>query len=147
MKLPVLVATVLAALAPPPGFAQPAQPVAGTLAQQAARRFPQPVAAGALAGRTVLQPLESQPILGTVTAIVQRPDGALEAVLRYGAVLGLGGRPIAVPLDAMTLLGAQMEVVGFTPKQLDAFPRFDPASAQAVPPGMVLHVGLSRPSH
>ena len=71
----------------------------------------------------------------------------VEAVLRYGAVLGFGGRLIAVPLEAMTLLGERMEVVDFTPQQLDHFPSFDLASADNVPPQTVLHVGLSKPSH
>ena len=114
---------------------------------QAARRFPQPIAAGELVGRTVLQPLESQPVLGTVKAIVQGPDGMVEAVLRFGGVLGIGGRLIAVPLEAMTLLGEQMEVVDFTPQQLGHFPSFDLASAEKVSPQTVLHVGLSKPSH
>ena len=114
---------------------------------QAARRFPQPIAAGALVGRTVLQPQESQPVLGTVKAIVQGQDGMVEAVLRFGGLLGIGGRLIAVPLEAMTLLGEQMEVVDFTPQQLDRFPSFDLASAENVPPQTVLHVGLSKPSH
>ena len=132
--------------------AQPATPTAATppaasLAQQAARRFPQPIPAGALLGRTVLRPLESQPILGTVTGIVRTPDGTVDAVVRYGAVLGFGGRPIAVPLEAMTLLGKPMEIVGFTPAQLDHFPTFNPADATPVPPDTVLHVGLSRPTH
>ncbi len=121
--------------------------VAQPVFAQAARRFPQPIAAGALVGRTVLQPLESQPVLGTVKAIVQGPDGMVQAVLRYGGLLGLGGRLIAVPLQAMTLLGERMEVVDFTPQQLDRFPSFDLASAENVPPQTILHVGLSKPSH
>ena len=147
MKVPLLLAIVLAAVPVAPLRAQPAQPLAATLQAGAARRFPQPIAAGALLGRTVLQPLESQPVLGTVKAIVQAPDGTVAAVLRYGAVLGIGGRLIAVPLDAMTLLGERMEVVDFTPEQLDGFPAFDPAAAKAVPPQTVLRVGLSKPSH
>ena len=141
------VAAILVAFGLGAATAQPALPTAATLAQQAARRFPQPIAAGALLGRTVLRPLESQPILGSVMAVVRMPDGRVSAVVRYGAVLGFGGRPIAVPLDAMTLLGARMEIVGFTPEQLDRLPTFNAADAMAVPPDTVLRVGLSRPTH
>ncbi len=153
MRSFVHIVTVMASLASA-AAAQPALPAAATLAQHAARRFPQPIAAGELVGRIVLQPLESQTILGRVTAVVRLREGGVAAVVRYGATLGidgsaleLGGRLIAVPLDAMTLLGKRMEIVDFTPGQLQAFPTFDPASAAAVPAETVLMVGLSKPSH
>ncbi len=40
-------------------------------------RFPQPVRVGDLAGRLLLQPEESQPVLGRVTGLVRRGDGAV----------------------------------------------------------------------
>ncbi len=116
-----------------------------SLAEKAAERFPQPVAAGTLLHRTVLEPLESQPVLGHVAAIVRAGDGTINVVVSYGGFFG--ARPIAVPLDAMTLLGDDMEIVDFTPAQLRGFPTFDRAGTTPVPPDQVLRVGLSRPSH
>lgn len=112
-----------------------------------ADRYPQPVAAGQLLHRTVLEPVESQTVLGHVEQIVRMPDGTVSAVVSYGGVLGIGSRLIAVPVGAMTLLGPYMEIVDFTPQQLDAFPAFQPASAPAVAPDDIVRVGLSRPSH
>ena len=127
---------------------------AGALAQQpmglaeaAAKRFPQPVRVEDLIGRTVLRPLESQPVLGHVRQVVRTQDGVVDIVLQYGGLLGIGGRLIAVPADAMVLLGNEMEVVDFSPKQLDAFATFNGSGATAMQPQDTIRVGLARPSH
>ena len=118
-----------------------------TLAEKAAARMPQPVVAGTLLHRDVLEPLESQPVLGHVAGIVRANDGTINVVVDYGGFLGFHTRPIAVPIDAMTLLGDDMEIVDFTPAQLRSFPTFDAAGTTPVPADQVLRVGLSRPSH
>ena len=125
---------------------QPAPPGMG-LAEAAARRFPQPVHVGDLLQRRVLQPVESKITLGRVRDVVKQADGTLAVVVAYGGVLGVGARPIAVPVDAMVLLGEYMEIVDFTPKQLDGFKTFDAAGTTTLPPGAVIQVGLARPSH
>jgi hypothetical protein len=51
------------------------------LAQGAAQRFPQPVRVGDLIDRYVLEPVESQPILGRVRAVVKEPDGTIAVVM------------------------------------------------------------------
>ncbi len=123
---------------PPPGM---------SLAASAAMRFPQPVRVGDLLQRTVLQPVESQNVLGTVRQVVRDDTGAVSVVMDFGGLLGFGTRPIAVPIDAMVLLGQDMEVVAFTPRQLAAFPTFSCAGAVPVPPETVIKVGLAKPSH
>ena len=65
----------------------------------------------------------------------------------YGGVLGLFARSIAVPLDAMVLLGPYMEIVDVQPAQLDKLPTYSGAGFTALPPDTVLRVGLARPSH
>ncbi len=125
---------------------QPAPP-GMSLAEAAARRFPQPVRVGDLLKRQVLRPLESQPILGRVRDVVKRADGTVDVVVDYGGLLGFAARPIAVPVDAMVLLGQDMEIVDFTPKQLQRFKTFDGAGTTPLPPDSVIRVGLARPSH
>ena len=116
-------------------------------AEAAKKRFPQPVVVGALLGRTVLEPLESQPVLGHVDRVVRQSDGAIKIVVRYGGVLGFGSRPIAVPVEAMVLLGDYMEVVDFKPEQLATFPTFDAAGTTSLAGDATIEVGLARPSH
>jgi hypothetical protein len=118
-----------------------------TLAQQTEDRFPQPIAAGALVNRRVIQPLESQPTLGRVRALVRAPDKTIEVVVDYGGFFGFGSRPIAVPLDAMTLLSPQLEIVAYTPAQLDGFPTFSGEGTTPLPLDEVVQIGLSKPSH
>jgi len=123
---------------PPPGM---------SLAESAAMRFPQPVRVGDLLGRDVLRPVESQDVLGHVRHLVRDNKGQILVVIDFGGFLGFGSRPIAVPVDAMVLLGQDMEVVAFTPDELRAFPTFSPAGATPIADDAIIKVGLAKPSH
>lgn len=131
-------AAAQAQLPAPPGM---------SLAEAAAKRFPQPVRVGDLLGRQVLRPIESQPTLGWVQSVVRRADGTIDVVVDYGGWFRFLNRPIAVPADAMALLGQYLEIVDFTPKQLDQFKTFDGAGTSPLPPDSIIRVGLARPSH
>lgn len=127
--------------------AQEPAPAGADLATFAARRFPQPVRVGDLINRRVLQPLESRPVLGHVVRVIRAKDGAVEIVIRYGSLFGLGGRPIAVPVNAMVLLGDELEILDFTPEQLNTFPSFDAAGTVTMAANDQLLMGLAHPSH
>lgn len=128
-------------------YAQQPAATPQSLAEAAARRFPQPVRVGDLLGRTVLQPLESQPRLGRVHAVVAQADGSIAMVVDYGGLFGLFTRPIAVPLDAMALLGQYMEIIGFTPDELSRFATFSDGQSTPLPPDSTLRVALAKPPH
>jgi hypothetical protein len=117
------------------------------LAALAARRFPQPVRVGDLIERTVLQPLESRPVLGHVTQVIRVSSGKEQIVMRYGGFLGFGGRYIAVPIEAMVLLGNELEVLDYTPEQLKAFPTYTGTGAAPLGADDAIRMGLARPSH
>ena len=104
-------------------------------------RFPQPVRVGDLLGRQVLRPVESQDVLGWARRVVRTGNGQIMVVFDFGS------RPIAVPVDAMVLLGQDMEIVAFTPKQLRQFPTFSPSGTTDVPDDTIIKVGLAKPSH
>lgn len=133
------------AQSPMPGGMPP--PSGMSLAQSAAMRFPQPVRVGDLLNRLVLRPVEAQTILGRVRAVVRDARGNTLVVMSYGGFMGFGGRPIAVPVDAMVLLGQDMEVVAYTPQQLAALPTFSAAGTTVVPDDTAIRVGLAKPSH
>jgi hypothetical protein len=120
---------------------------APTLAERAARRFPQPIRVGDLINRQVLQPTEAQHVLGRVAAIRWRGDGGIEMIVRLGGVLGIGARPIAVPIEAVALLGEYVAVMDFTPQQLQTFPTASEASVIPLAPEEVIRVGLVKPFH
>src|ERR1700749_2274533 len=115
----------------PPGGMPP--PRGMGLAQSAAMRFPQPVRVGDLLGRDVLRPVESQDVLGRVRRLVRDRNGQIMVVVDFGGFLGFGSRPIAVPVDAMVLLGQDMEIVAFTPEQLRLLPTFASTNTTDVP--------------
>jgi hypothetical protein len=123
---------------PPPGM---------SLAESAAMRFPQPVRVGDLLGREVLRPVDSQDVLGRVRGLVRDRDGQIMVVLDFGGFLGFGARPIAVPVDAMVLVGQDIEIVAFTPDQLRQFPTFSPLGTTAVADDTIIKVSLAKPSH
>ena len=68
-------------------------------------------------------------------------------MIDFGGFLGFGSRPIAVPVDAMVLLGQDMEIVAFTPEQLQQFPTFSASGTTRLPDDAVIKVGLAKPSH
>ena len=151
MRVRSVAATVLMlsasarAQSPTPGGMPP--PPGMSLAQSAAMRFPQPVRVGDLPGRPVLQPIESQSALGRVRSIVQDGTGSVLVVIELRRWFGTTTRTIAVPVDAMVLLGDTVEVVAYTPEQLWSRPVFDPAGTTALAADATIKVGLAKPSH
>jgi hypothetical protein len=62
-------------------------------------------------------------------SVIRLDNGSYAIVIKYGGTWGFGGRDIAVPLDAMVLLGEEMEVLDLTPEQLRTY--FRPTLARA----------------
>lgn len=144
----IFAATCLLPLAIVPARAQPpAPPPLSELAARAAKRYPQPVRVGDLIGRTVLQHLESQPQLGHVRDVVRRIDGGADVIIDYGGLFALSRRPIRVPVEAMSVLGQYMEILEFTPEQLQALPTFEASGAEPLSRDGVIRVALGHPAH
>lgn len=143
----IVLALVAADGAPWPAMAQGTVPSAATLAERAARRFPQPVRVGDLLERQVLRPVAAQTVLGRVASLVRDKDGAIVVMMRTGGLLGFGTRLIAVPVDAVALLGEYVTVLDFTPEQLQAFPTASEAGATPIPRDETIRVGLAKPFH
>ena len=114
---------------------------------EAVARFPQPVSVGWMIGRTVLEPVESQPVLGHVTGVIRSADGRTQVIVDFGGIFGFGARPIAVPLTSVVLLGRYVEIIGYTPDQLRSFPTFAGPGSTPLTAATVVKVGLARPSH
>lgn len=129
-------------------FAQQPAPPGADLRAFAAKRFPQRVRVGDLIHRRVLQPIESRPVLGQVEEVIRTPDGMVAIVVKYGGFLGFGGRLIAVPADGIVLLGNELEILDFSPQQLDAFPTFQgTGGSSTLADNDDIRLGLAHPSH
>jgi hypothetical protein len=128
-------------------IAQQPAPAGVDLRTFAAKRFPQPVRVGDLIHRAVLEPVESRRLLGRVNRVIRRADGADEIVIEFGGFWGIDRRNIAVPAEAMVLLGDELEVLDFTPQQLRRFPTYNGAGSTALGADEVIRMGLAHPSH
>ena len=118
-----------------------------SLAQSAAMRFPQTVRVGDLIGRAVLQPVVTRRAYGTVRQVVRAADGTVNLIVDYGGFLGLGARPIAIPVDATVLVGVEIGVVAYKPEDLDKLPAFSESGATPLPADSSIKVGLAKPFH
>ena len=141
----MLLGEAAVAQSPTPGGIPP--PPGMSLAESVAMRFPQPVRVGDLLHSDVLEPVESQVLLGTVQQVVRDSHGTVEVAVRYGGFLGFGARPIAVPVDTMVLLGQDMKIVAYKPNELRRFPSFSAAGTTPIPADAIIKVGLAKPSH
>ena len=104
-----------------------------------ARRFPQPAKVGDLIGLPVLD--DGNSTIGFIKDIVRSPAGKVQLVVPYGkwwfAWIGNGGlverwrRPVAVPIEAVAILGRQVAALDMPREDFDKAPDF--AAAQATP--------------
>jgi hypothetical protein len=144
-----LALTILAAMACMQNvgvWAQQAAPSGVDIAVFAAKRFPQAVRSGDLIHRVILQPTESRSVLGHVVLVIQLDNGRQSIVMALGGMWGFDARNIAVPLDAMVIVGQEMEVLDFTPEQLRDFPTYN-GRGRPLGADEIIHVGLAHPSH
>ena len=87
-------------------------------------------------------------------------DGGADVIVRLDGVLGLtwlglqpiawsgvGSRLVAVPVEAVALLGEHVALMGLTPERLRALPTFTPGSATEIPPDETIRLGIVRPFH
>jgi hypothetical protein len=79
--------------------------------------------------------------------MVRRKDGGLVMIIRFGGVFGIGARAIAVPLDAVALMGEYVAVMDFTPDQLRAFATDDGAADTPLSANDTIRVGIVKPFH
>lgn len=124
----------------PPGAAPAPAPAA---AAGDRGRFPQPIRAGQLAGRLLLEPSMRQTVLGRVVGAAQAPDGAVQVLVDRGGLLGIGTRRVAVPLQATALLGEFLVLMDIDRTAFAALPEA-PAALTPLPTDRILHVGLTK---
>lgn len=122
---------------------------------RAVRRFPQSVRVGDLVGRPLLQPLESQPVLGHVMGVAWTGDSELSVIVRLdGGIVrpwlhwfGVGNRKVLVPVAGIALLGEFVALIGYTPEQLDALQDYGGEPAGVVGANETIRVALVAPFH
>ena len=112
------------------------------------RRFPQPMRAGDLIGRRVLDWRDNT--IGFVGQVVRTADGKIKLVVPYRPYFGWlasfdwGRRLVAVPLEAVAVLGPFVAALDMPWEEFDAAPTFSASQAAAVPPDETIRIAITR---
>jgi hypothetical protein len=110
------------------------------------RRFPQPARVRDLIGRPVLDWRDNT--LGHVQQFVRTSDGKIQLIVRYGGWFGWIGwwqRPVAVPLEAVALIGPNVAALDMTTKQFREAPTWQSdAGIGKLSPDEIIQIAISR---
>ena len=138
----------LALLAVPPAAAQaphdmvPQTPMPSAAEARMQMRFPQRVRVGDLIGLPVLDDGDST--LGRVREVVRDPNGKIRLIVGYSRWWGLAGRPVAVPLEVVAIVGRQIDAVDMPPAEFAAAPTWTAGSDQPIPPDEIIRIAITR---
>jgi hypothetical protein len=131
---------VAQAMVPPTGMEDANKPM--PMEERMRARFPQQVRVGDLIGLPVLD--ESASTIGHVTKVVRTKDDKIALIVAYGGLFGWGARPVAVPIEAVGVLGRQIASLDMAPSQYASAPSWRDASAQALPDDATIRIALAR---
>jgi hypothetical protein len=147
---PANAATPIMATAPPVVLAQAMVPPTGMndaekpmpMDERMNRRFPQPVRVGDLIGLPVLDDGDST--IGFVRQVVRTPQGKIKLIVSYSRWFGWFGRPVAVPIEVVGILGRQLASLDMPPSEYAAAPTWQGNDATVLPNDASIRVALAR---
>jgi PRC-barrel domain len=131
---------VAQAMIPPTGMNDAQKPM--PMDERMQRRFPQPVRVGDLIGLPVLDDNDST--LGFVKEVVRTPQGRIQLIVSYSKWFGWFGRPVAVPIEAVGILGRQLASLDMPPSEYAAAPTWQGADATPLSNDSTIRVALAR---
>ena len=116
---------------------------------RAQERFPQPVRVGDLSRRLLIEPEESQHVLGRIRQVVRARGGTDDLIVQIGGLawLGIGGRLVAVPADDVGLLGEYVALLDIDPADLARRPSYAQGTLPALSANRTIKVGIVKPFH
>jgi PRC-barrel domain protein len=127
--------------APAPQAVNPA-PDDDSLEARFNRRFPQKVKVGDLVGLPMLD--DDDVTLGYVRKVVRTPEGKIKLIVSYSRWFGWFGRPVAVPIEAVAILGRQIASIDMPPKEYEAAPTWTDGKDQTLPDNEIIRIALTR---
>jgi len=133
-------AALAQAMIPPTGMEDANKPM--PMDERWQRRFPQPVRVGDLIGLPVLD--DNSSTLGPVQKVVRNNDGKIALVVSYGGWFGWGARPVAVPLEAVGILGRELASLDMPRSEYASAPTWQGAGAQVIADDAVIRIALAR---
>ncbi|OYX88429.1 MAG: hypothetical protein B7Y71_00735 [Xanthobacter sp. 35-67-6] len=118
-----------------------------TPAQKMQKRFPQPALVSHLIGLPVLDDNDST--IGYIRQVVRSPDGKISLIVPYSRWFGWlpvawGKRPVAVPIEVVTILARQLDSVDMQRGDYDDAATWQPSQGQPLAPDEKILVALGR---
>ncbi len=113
-----------------------------SLEARMSRRFPQKVRVGDLIGLPMLD--DNDVTLGHVRKVVRTPEGKIRLIVSYSPWFGWFGRPVAVPIEAVAILGRQIASIEMPPKEYEAAPTWTDGRDQAIPENDIIRIAITR---
>jgi hypothetical protein len=115
--------------------------------QKMQKRFPQSVRVGDLIGLPVLDDDDST--IGYVREVVRSVEGRVFLIVPYSAWFGWahtewGKRPVAVPIEVVTILARQLNSVDMPREDYDEAPTWTSSQDRPIPPDDRTLIGLGR---
>ena len=95
------------------------------------RRFPQKVRVGDLIGLPVLD--DDDVTLGRVEHVVRTPEGKVKLIVGFSNWFGWFGRPVAVPIEVVAILGRQIASLNMPPAEYAAAPTWSQGKDVSIP--------------
>ncbi len=137
-----LLAAAPSAIAQAPHDMVPQTPMPSAAQARMPMRFPQPVRVGDLIGLPVLDDDDST--LGRVREVVRDRQGRIRLVVSYSKWWGWRGRPVAVPIEVVVILGRQIDAVDMKPAEFAAAPTWVAGADQPIPPDQIIRIAIGR---
>lgn len=131
------------AMVPQTGMSDADRPMAA--AERMQRRFPQPVRVGDLVGLPVID--EADRTLGYVRQVVRTAGDKVDLIVAYNGWCGWCGvatRPVAVPIEAVGMLGRMVASLDMPRRDYSAAPTWRNSGATVLADGDTIPVALAR---
>lgn len=106
------------------------------------RRFPQKVRVGDLIGLPMLD--DNDVTLGHVERVVRTPEGKIKLIVGYSKWFGWFGRPVAVPIEVVAILGRQIASLDMRPAEYAAAPTWTQGKDLAIPDDDIIRIAITR---
>jgi PRC-barrel domain len=106
------------------------------------RRFPQKIRVGDLIGLPVLD--DNDVTLGRIREVVRDPHGKVKLIVSYSRWFGWWGRPVAVPIEVVAILGRQLASIDMEPPQYAAAPTWSGGEDHQIPDSETIRIAITR---
>jgi PRC-barrel domain len=106
------------------------------------RRFPQKTTVGHLIGLPVLD--DNDVTLGLVQKVVRTPEGKIKLIVSYSKWFGWFGRPVAVPIEVVAILGRQIDSLDMKPADYAKAPTWLQGQDKTIPDDEIIHIAIQR---